>query len=434
MMITHRKSYAEITSIENLFQAWGEFKKGKRNRKDVQIFERNLEDNLFELQQALKDKTYRHGQYHSFYVYDPKLRHIHKAQVKDRIIHHLLYKYLYELYDQTFIHDSYSCRLEKGTHKGVKRLEGFTRIVSKNYSRDCWALKCDIKKFFASVDQKILLKFLKRKVKDEDILWLLQQVINSFHSDYGVGKGIPLGNLTSQVFANIYLNELDQFVKHKLKVKYYLRYADDFLMLSWKSELLKQLIVPLGNLLKRQLKLELQSKKIVFRKFSWGIDFLGYIVLPHYILPRTKTRRRIFKKLKNRLCSNDLYNFNQSLQSYLGYLSHAHSHKVAWQLKTSYPGDIDGCVNIKSMVKLIDFWAPWCGPCKIMNPVIEELEKDLNGQVQFEKVNVDDEPQKASEFGVMGIPTFVIVDDKGKEITRKVGVTSKEELHKLLTS
>lgn len=327
------KTYADIISMENLFQAWNEFKKGKRSRRDVQVFERDLEDNLFELYSNLKEKTYKHGKYQSFYVNDPKLRHIHKAEVQDRIVHHLLYKYLYDSFDKSFIYDSYSCRLKKGTHKAVKRLEKFTRIVSKNYSKQCWALKLDIKKFFASVDHQILLKLLKRKIKDQDILWLLKQVISSFPTPGCQAKlktGLPLGNLTSQVFANIYLNELDQFIKHKLKIKYYLRYADDFLILDKDNELLQRLVVALEEFLKEYLKLELHPQKIIFRKLSWGIDFLGYIVLPHYILPRTKTKRRIFKKLKEKIHSN---NFDQSLASYLGYLSHANTFKLTSALK-----------------------------------------------------------------------------------------------------
>lgn len=319
-------NYLELISIKNLFQAWNEFKRDKRKRKDVQAFERNLEDSLFNLYERLRDKTYRHGIYQSFYVHDPKLRHIHKAEVKDRVVHHVLYKYLYVLFDKNFIYDSYSCRLRKGTHKGVLRLVKFTKIVSKNYTRDCWALNLDIKKYFASVNHQILLKLLRKRVKDKDILWLLRIIINSF----GLGKGIPLGNLTSQVFANIYLNELDQFIKHNLRVRYYLRYADDFIILSWHKDTLQRLIVPISDFLTESLELELHPKKVTLRKLDWGIDFLGYIVLPHYILPRTKTRRRIFKKLKEKINSE---NFNQSLQSYLGYLSHANSYKLTQQLK-----------------------------------------------------------------------------------------------------
>ncbi len=339
-MVTH--NFSKLISLENLFQAWGEFKKGKRKRKDIQVFERNLEDNLFELHQILKDKTYKHGSYESFYVNDPKRRHIHKAEVSDRIVHHLLYKYLYEVFDKYFIFDSYSCRLGKGTHKGVNRLEKFTRIVSKNYTRQCWVLKLDIKKFFASVDHQILMRLLMRRIKDEQILWLLQEVIGSFSSaSQGTpckAKGIPLGNLTSQVFANIYMNELDQFLKHKLGIKYYLRYADDFLILSGDNKSLQRLIVPIERFLEIRLKLELHPNKIIFRKLDWGIDFLGYIILPHYILPRTKTKNRIIRKLKiiYSSCSNDSYHLNQSLQSYLGYLSHANSYRVIQQLKNIY--------------------------------------------------------------------------------------------------
>lgn len=327
-------NYSELTSIENLFQAWDEFKKGKRKRKDVQVFERNLEDNLFNLHFQLKKKIYQHGKYQTFYVYDPKKRHIHKASVEDRIIHHLLYKYLYNLFNKSFIFDSYSCRLDKGTHKAIKRLEKFTRIVSKNYTKPCWALKLDIKKFFASIDHDILIGLLEKKIKDKDILWLFTQVIHSFQTAsqalLGEAKGIPLGNLTSQIFANIYLNELDQFVKHGLKIKYYLRYADDFLILSCYNKSLSRLTVTLGRFLEKNLNLELHPKKIILRKLEWGIDFLGYVILPHYILPRTKTKKRIFNKLKTKINSP---NFDQSLQSYLGYLSHINSYRLEQKLK-----------------------------------------------------------------------------------------------------
>jgi len=329
--------YSNLISIENIFQAWSEFRKGKSKRLNVQIFERNLEDNLFELHEQLETKTYKHGSYQSFYINDPKQRHIHKARVKDRVIHHLLYTFLYQLFDKIFIYDSYSCRLKKGNHKGVKRLEVFTRKVSRDYTVDCWALKCDIKKFFASVDHKILLGLLRRKIDDENIMWLLEQIIYSFHSDKGKERGMPLGNLTSQVFANIYLNELDRFVKHKLKTQYYIRYADDFLLLSKNKELLYRYVDVLRQFLNNELKLELHPDKIIFRKLEWGIDFLGYVVLPHYILPRTKTRRRIFKKLKEKI---DLESFNQSLQSYLGYLKHANSYKLTRELKEKFKDSI----------------------------------------------------------------------------------------------
>jgi len=289
-------NYDDFISIRCLFQAWREFKKGKGKKLEVQVFERYLEDNLFKLHEKLKNKTYRHGSYCSFYVNDPKRRHIHKANIEDRIIHHLFYNFLCEVFDKNFIFDSYSSRLGKGTHGAVTRLRLFSRKVSCNFTRPCWALKCDVKKFFDNIDHEILLDFLCKRIKDNSILWLLNEIVDSFHSESGINKGIPLGNLTSQIFANIYMNELDQFIKHKLTVKHYLRYADDFILLSDKRIILQSWLVKISEFLKSNLKLELHPNKITFSRLEWGIDFLGYIVLPHHILPRTKTKRRIFNK------------------------------------------------------------------------------------------------------------------------------------------
>lgn len=313
--------YFQITSIENLFQAWNEFKKGKRSKIDVQVFERSLEDNLFLLYEQLKTKTYRHHPYQAFNIYDPKFRHIHKATVRDRIVHHAIVSVIEPIFDKTFIYDSYSCRKNKGTHKAVKRLFSFVRKISKNYTGNCFALKLDIKKFFASVDHEILLNLVKRKIADEDLLWLIKNILSSFSN----GTGIPIGNLTSQIFANVYLNELDQYIKHQLRIKYYLRYADDLIVLSTCSNDLNQWIKPIELFLQKKLKLELHSGKIILRKLSWGIDFLGYIVLPHYVLPRTKTVKRMFKKLEEK---RSLDNFNQTVTSYLGYLSHARTYEL----------------------------------------------------------------------------------------------------------
>lgn len=324
-------SYQQLISLEELFQAWTDFRQGKGKKFDVRLFERHLEDNLFSLHKKLKNKTYEHGDYVDFYVNDPKRRHIHKASVSDRIVHHLLYRYLYQLFDKTFIYDSYSCRLNKGTHKAVKRLEKFVRIASYNYSRDCWALKCDIKKFFDSIDHKILFSLISKKSKDQRILWLIKEVIDSFRSGVDLEveplKGIPLGNLTSQIFANIYLNELDQFIKQEVKARYYLRYADDFIILDSNRTHLYQYVNTLKQFLETDLKLELHPQKVVFRKLNWGIDFCGYRMFPRYKLVTTKTKKRIFKKVIKTDISH------QSLQSYLGHFSHANSYKNMQDLK-----------------------------------------------------------------------------------------------------
>ena len=317
--------YEELISLPRLLQAWEAFRREKTNKHDVQVFSLNLEDNLFALHTELKRKTYRHSGYEAFWVNDPKRRHIHKACVADRVLHHLLYTYLYELFDPTFIHDSYSCRVGKGTHKGVERVVTFARRESKNYTRECWALQFDIKQFFASAHHQVLKQLLAKKIADQDILNLIFQVIDSFHTQEVPGAGIPLGNLTSQIFANIYLHELDIYMKHGLKARSYARYADDGIVLSVSKERLTELIFPISDFLQKELKLSLHPRKLRIRKLPWGIDFLGYIVLPRYVLPRTKTKRRLLKRI-HAIDKHD--DAEPMVQSYLGYLSHASTHRL----------------------------------------------------------------------------------------------------------
>ncbi|MDP3974112.1 MAG: reverse transcriptase domain-containing protein [Candidatus Daviesbacteria bacterium] len=326
--------YSQLISIEHLLQAWEEFKVGKRNKSDVQNFERNLENSLFSLHRDLKERVYQHASYTAFNIYDPKFRHIHKARVRDRIVHHAVVSLIEPLFDKTFIYDSYSCRDNKGSHKAVTRLAIFIRKISKNYTGNCFVLKLDVKKFFANVNQTILFDCIKKRVEDPDLLCLIKNILGSFSNN----TGIPIGNLTSQIFANIYLNELDQFVKHVLKEKYYIRYCDDFTIVSPTKRHLENLIPQIETFLNEKLRLSLHEGKIVIRKYTQGVDFLGYIIMPHVILPRTKTRRRVFKKLREKI--NNLQtgivsegSFNQSLQSYLGYLGHANSYKLTQKLK-----------------------------------------------------------------------------------------------------
>lgn len=181
--------YNKVISTENLFQTWEEFKKGKRKKIDVGYFERHLEDNIFQLHEDLVNKTYGHSYYSGFYIRDPKVRHIHKAVVRDRIVHHALFKILNPIFEPTFISDSYSCREGYGAHKGFKKLVTYARKVSRNYTGSCWALKCDVRKFFDSVDHKILMKIIEKRVKDPDLIWLVKEIIGSYKTN--VGKGLP---------------------------------------------------------------------------------------------------------------------------------------------------------------------------------------------------------------------------------------------------
>jgi len=259
------------------------------------------------------------------------LRRIHKACVKDRVLHHAIFRILYPIFDQVFIFDLYSCRKDKGTHRAASRLEHFARKLSKNHCRNIFALKCDVRKFFDSIDQDILLNLVKKKIQEQNAIWLIERIIKSFEKE--PNKGLPLGNVTSQLFANIYLNELDQFVKHNLKIKYYIRYCDDFVILGENEDGLVNLVDRISYFLKDKLKLSLHADKVIIGKYNQGVDFLGYVALPRYRVLRTKTKRRIFKKIKNKfydfqegLISKE--SFNQSLQSYLGVLGHCKGRKI----------------------------------------------------------------------------------------------------------
>ena len=289
--------FEHIISLENLFLAWKEFKKGKTSKIEVQEFAFNLEDNIFRLHHELKQGIWEPEAYKAFYVRDPKLRHIHKATVRDRVFNQALYRVLYQIFDKGFIHDSYSCRKQKGTHKGVERLSLFIKRITHNHTKPAYALKCDVRKFFDNISHEILLKIIKRKIYEADVYGLIEQIINSFHVKSGVG--LPLGNVTSQLFANVYLNELDQFIKHNLKVKYYLRYCDDFIILDTEEGSLNEYIQKIDHFLKERLKLNLHPNKIIVRKCTQSTDFLGYLTLPRYKLLRTKTKRRMFKKVRS---------------------------------------------------------------------------------------------------------------------------------------
>lgn len=343
-MKTYKALFEEIVSLENLFSAWDKFKLGKRSKADVQRFEHYLEQNIFKLHRELRSKSYKHHPYTSFYIKDPKQRHIHKASVRDRIMHHAIFRVLNPLFEPVFISHSFSCRIEKGTHKGVNALGKMIRQTTRNNSQNAFVLKCDIKSFFESIDHDILLAILKRKVRDEEALWLLKEIIGSHYSrrlSLFTLKGLPIGNLTSQLFANIYLNEFDQFVKHKLRIKHYARYTDDFVIVSRDKKELEALIPTLRDFLQKELALDLHPGKISIRKIGQGVDFLGLVIFPHHRLLRTRTKQRMFRKLRERVLQYNAQKIEeeklwQCLQSYLGVLSHAQSFRLRQRLLNSF--------------------------------------------------------------------------------------------------
>lgn len=333
--------FAHVISLENLFAAWREFKKGKTGKIEVQEFMFNLEDNIFKLHNELKEGNWKPDSYEAFYVRDPKLRHIHKATIRDRVFNQALFRVLYQIFDKGFISDSYSCRERKGTHRGVIKLQRYIRKISRNYTKPAFALKCDVRKFFDNVDHEILFEIIERRVTDPNVLSLIRMILESFETSPGVG--LPLGNVTSQLFANVYLNELDQFTKHRLKVRYYLRYCDDFIILDNDLDILQNHVRNIDAFLLEKLGIFLHPHKVVIRKCNQGIDFLGYVVLPSRNILRTKTKRRILNNLelltaqvdRNLITQESL---NHTVQSYLGILKHCAGYKIEKHINTSTPG------------------------------------------------------------------------------------------------
>ncbi len=319
--IIFQHTYNDIISLENLLEAWREFICGKRARKDVQEFERNLMSNIISLHHELAAKTYSHSAYLAFRISDPKPRDIHKASVRDRLLHHALHRMLSPFFVKKFISDSNSCQIGKGTHRALKRFRQFTRAASQNNTHTVWVLKCDIRKFFANIDQTILLTIIGKYISDQDSTWLLSVIVGSFNSG-NKGVGLPLGNLTSQLLVNIYMNEFDQFVKHKLKAKHYIRYADDFVVISRDRAYLNSILPLMHDFLESKLKLSMHPNKISISTVASGVDFLGWIHFPDHRVLRTATKRRMFRGIEVQ------QGREETVQSYVGLLSHGNGWKL----------------------------------------------------------------------------------------------------------
>ena len=302
-------------------------------------FAEHAERNLVELHEDLARGTYRHGTYTRFFVHDPKRRFIAKASVRDRVLHHAICRILVPRLDKAFIFDSYASRKTKGTHVANDRLNNFAQRLSRNGTRTVWLLKCDIRKFFDSVDHKVLLRICCKKTADPALLQLLENIIRSFATR--PGQGIPLGNLTSQLFANMYLDPLDQYVKRELRCAHYIRYTDDFVFLSEDRQKLEQLLPHIENFLRERLLVEMHPDKIMFKKWHEGVDFLGFVHFPDFKIVRQKTVRRMFRKLSSQFQEAGVEDrerdrLEQAKQSYLGVLSHGRNKKLSRNVRRNF--------------------------------------------------------------------------------------------------
>ena len=338
--------FSEVVDFANFHRAYKDARQNKRYRSSILKFGYHLEENLLTLRSELTHKTYQHGGYREFVVTDSKKRTIKAAPFRDRVVHHAVCNIIEPILDRGFIYDSYACRKGKGTHAAIIRLESFIKTLSgtrERMRRNIYCLKCDVSKYFDNMDHEVLLGMLHQKIHDENILWLLHKIIASNQ------VGIPIGNLTSQLFANVYLNELDHFVKRVLRDKYYLRYMDDFLILGLDKKHLHEDKERIRIFLRDRLKLEMHPKKAeIFQIDSIGksttsngavrgIDFLGYVVRDGRRFLRKSTVKRFMKKkrryetmVKNGKRTET--SFQNACASWRGYASFADSHKLMEKL------------------------------------------------------------------------------------------------------
>ncbi|MCX6789006.1 MAG: reverse transcriptase/maturase family protein, partial [Candidatus Gribaldobacteria bacterium] len=307
-----------VFSFVNLLKSYYQCRQNKRRTKSAAIFEIHFEKELLTLEKELTTHNYQPGPHACFVITDPKPREVWAADFRDRIVHHLLVAYLEPIFETKFIFHSYACRKEKGGHKAIKYLQKSIRKFQP-IGQPPFYLQTDIQSFFISIDKQILFNQIKQHCHHPEILWLSHKIIfqnpvDNFiiHGDKALfqkipphkslfyapmGKGLPIGNLTSQFFANVYLNNLDQFIKHNLKCQRYFRYMDDLLILHQSPQQLSRWKNEIDIFLKTRLALKLHPKKQIIQPVKNGINFLGYITKPEYSL----SRQRVVASLKNKL-------------------------------------------------------------------------------------------------------------------------------------
>lgn len=367
--------FSEKQLLYDLFQAYYDARKNKRNTINALAFEIDYEKKLFRLYEEIKNRTYEIKPGVCFIIFKPVQREVFAADFRDRIVHHLIFNYINPLFERLFIFDSYSCRKGKGTSRGIKRLDYFIRSCSRNYSRDCYVLKIDIKGYFMAMDRSILYQKIEKTLQrfnnsvdfDIDLVrWLIRKVVfndptkNCFikgkREDWqglpetkslfsaGRNKGLPIGNLTSQLFGNVYLNDFDHFIKNNLACRHYGRYVDDLVIVHRDKEHLKSFIPRLREYLRNELLLELHRDKIYLQYFSKGVNFLGVVIKPYRIYIQNRTKGNFYRKIQywNNLLASEIIEFRteiirqflSSMNSYLGIMKIYNTYKLRKKMLT----------------------------------------------------------------------------------------------------
>lgn len=331
MVRTHNRLFEKICSIENLRLAYRKARKGKGNKDYVRQFEARLDKNLTALRLELLNRSYRPSPLRRFVIRDPKTRAIHAPAFRDRVVHHAICNILEPIFDKTFISDSYASRKDRGTHAALERFDIFKRALTFNGKRvphakhnDMvigWVLKVDIRHYFPSINHYILLKLIARKISDRRVLVLLHLFLKSYAER---ARGMPLGALTSQLFANIYLNGMDHYIKHVLKAKFYIRYMDDFVIFHRSRAVLETWRMKISRFLET-IRLQLHEEKSKIMPLHAGVGMLGFRIFYHHKLLKRSNMKLIRKRLEK---FEKLYNMNcmtrdHIMKSLEGWINHA---------------------------------------------------------------------------------------------------------------
>jgi RNA-directed DNA polymerase len=334
--------YAQIYHFDNLLDAYDKAKHDKRFKREVLLFTRQLEENLIILQNELIWKSYQVGRYSYFEVFEPKKRTVAALPFRDRVVQHAINNILEPIFDRTFIYDTYACRVGKGTHAGANRLTQYLRICRRKWG-EVYCLKVDIKQYFPSINHEALKGIIRKKIKCTDTLWLTGLIIDS--GGDGI-RGLPIGNLSSQLWANVYLGELDHYVKEHLRERYYIRYMDDFIILSDSKAHLWRIRASIEKYLTDKLRLTVNRKTAIFPA-AMGIDFLGYKIWPTHRLLRKNSIKRMKRKLRYFSYLARCGKLNPAVAiaiigSWLGHIKHADSCQIGTKLlRAAEEMDID---------------------------------------------------------------------------------------------
>lgn len=362
--------------LVDLFKAYYSARKNKRSANEALEFEVNFESNLLAIYQEIKQGVYQPYPSICFISFHPIAREVFAANFRDRVVHHLIHNYLYPIIDKQLILDTYSCRPGKGTSFGIKRLNYFIRSCSRNYQQECYILKLDIKNYFMSIDRPFLFQKVISAIQfhQKEVSWDFKLIVNLIHKTIfndptknclikghkrnwrflpsgkslfhaKKNKGLPIGNLTSQLFGNLYLNDFDHFVKRVLHCRYYGRYVDDLIFVHNNKDFLKSIIPLIRKYLKSKLMLELHPRKIYLQHFTKGVRFLGTFVKPYrvYIHHRTKTNfylavkrwNNTFAQNNNKLSLKELAKLTACFNSYLGILKHYRTYNLRRKILTT---------------------------------------------------------------------------------------------------